>query len=300
MQCVQTNTAHAETCNGLDDNCNGTTDEGNPGGGAACSTGQMGVCDPGTQQCLGGSLVCQANQAAMPEICNNLDDNCNGAVDEGNPGGGIACSTGQQGVCAAGTTQCVSHAIACLPNTAASPEICDNGLDDNCAGGVDEEPCALCTAANTTTLDTQTKVVIVKLSSTAGQDKVTAKGTFVLPTVGAIDPTTQPVTVKLTDGAGAYYTGTIPAGNFVASGSGRAFKFLGASPYPFDGMQHAIVKISGGDMLTTKYAFKARALDLAAYVGGTGTLTVKIGDKCFQDSADTCTVSASGSKAKCR
>ena len=52
--------------------------------------------------------------------------------------------------------------------------------------------------------------------------------------------------------------------------------------------------------MTTKYAFKARSLSLPAFVGGTGTLTIKIGDKCFQDDADTCTVSASGAKAKCR
>ena len=69
---------HAETCNTLDDDCDGSVDEGNPGGGAACSTGQMGVCDPGTRQCISGSLVCQANQAAVPELCNSLDDNCNG------------------------------------------------------------------------------------------------------------------------------------------------------------------------------------------------------------------------------
>jgi hypothetical protein len=30
-----------EVCNGVDDDCDTQTDEGNPGGGAACSTGQL-------------------------------------------------------------------------------------------------------------------------------------------------------------------------------------------------------------------------------------------------------------------
>jgi hypothetical protein len=122
------------------------------------------------------------------------------------------------GVCNAGTTACVSHAIACQANVAASPEICDSALDEDCDGNTDEEPCALCTAANTVAVDTQTKVLIVKRSTTAGQDKLTAKGTFVLSQAGTIDPSTQAVTVKLTDDAGSYYIGTIPSGNFVGSG----------------------------------------------------------------------------------
>mgnify|MGYP003331251583 CR=1 FL=1 len=38
------------------------------------------------------------------ERCNGLDDDCDGVVDNGNPGGNQACNTGQLGVCAAGTT----------------------------------------------------------------------------------------------------------------------------------------------------------------------------------------------------
>ena len=44
------------------------------------------------------------NGAAV-EVCDGADNNCSGAPDEGNPGGGGACSTGQQGVCAPGTNQ---------------------------------------------------------------------------------------------------------------------------------------------------------------------------------------------------
>lgn len=73
---------------------------------------------------------------SQTETCNGKDDDCDGLVDEGNPGGGASCSTGQYGVCAAGTTACTSGAIVCNRNTAPSGEVC-NGLDDDCDGGVD-------------------------------------------------------------------------------------------------------------------------------------------------------------------
>jgi len=53
-------------CNGFDDNCAGGIDEGNPGGGAACSSGQLGVCSAGTRTCSGGSLVCVRNTNPPP------------------------------------------------------------------------------------------------------------------------------------------------------------------------------------------------------------------------------------------
>ena len=65
-------------------------------------------------------------------------------------------------------------------------------------------------------------------------------------------------------------------------------------------MQRGVVKISGGDLVTTKYIFKARDLDLPAFSPGTGTITLRIGNRCFADDADVCTVSSSGNKAKCQ
>jgi hypothetical protein len=139
LQCAQNVMSGPEVCDGKDNNCNGTVDEGNPGGGAACMTGLQGVCAAGTQKCTGGMLQCTQNVMSSPEVCDGKDNNCNGTVDEGNPGGGAACNTGLQGVCAAGTQKCTNGMLKCTQNVMAAPsETCGDGLDNNCNGQVDE------------------------------------------------------------------------------------------------------------------------------------------------------------------
>ena len=128
-----------ETCNGLDDDCNGVADNGNPGGGAACDSGQPGVCGPGTTLCRAGRVQCDPQRAPGAETCNGLDDNCNGASDEGNPGGGVACATGQSGECAAGVLNCAAGRLNCDRINAPGAEVCD-GRDNDCNGTVDDAP----------------------------------------------------------------------------------------------------------------------------------------------------------------
>lgn len=95
-----------------------------------------------------------ASLAAGPELCDGLDNNCNGVVDD--PGAIVdeftACNTGLAGVCAAGTQRCQTMAATADAGATASlrcvgtldpavqasvPETCD-GLDNNCVGGVDD------------------------------------------------------------------------------------------------------------------------------------------------------------------
>ncbi|MCX6774214.1 MAG: carboxypeptidase regulatory-like domain-containing protein, partial [Candidatus Micrarchaeota archaeon] len=67
-----------ETCNGLDDNCDGTPDEGL--GTSTCGTG---ICLHTVSNCENGQTQeCNPMQGSREETCNGLDDNCNGQVDE--------------------------------------------------------------------------------------------------------------------------------------------------------------------------------------------------------------------------
>ncbi len=72
----------SETCNGVDDNCNGLTDEGTTG--VSCDiTNDHGTC-PGTQMCTNGTPLCEGTPPKS-ETCNGLDDNCDGVTDNGFP-----------------------------------------------------------------------------------------------------------------------------------------------------------------------------------------------------------------------
>src|SRR5262249_1205303 len=69
--------ANVEVCDGKDNNCNGQIDDGDPGGGAACNTGNQGVCAAGIQHCVAGMIACVQLVQPHPEVCDGLDHNCN-------------------------------------------------------------------------------------------------------------------------------------------------------------------------------------------------------------------------------
>lgn len=69
-----------ERCNGIDDNCNGAVDEADPMLGTPCLDG--GLCEPGEIRCVVGMLRCVGGTPAREEVCNGLDDDCDGTADE--------------------------------------------------------------------------------------------------------------------------------------------------------------------------------------------------------------------------
>jgi hypothetical protein len=147
LNCIADTDGSPEECNGIDDDCDGTVDDGDPGGGTTCTTGLSGVCAAGEQHCVDSGLHCEQLHFSSPETCNGLDDNCNGPVDEGDPGGGAVCSTGDLGICAAGVEHCIAGSVVCNGLYSPVPENCSDSLDNDCDGIVNDGCCShdLCT-----------------------------------------------------------------------------------------------------------------------------------------------------------
>jgi cysteine-rich repeat protein len=101
---------NVEVCDGDDDDCDGTIDEGSANGcGGACSlTATLGApCDgPDSDMCSDDMIVCSGLNAAVcatgdddVETCNTGDDDCDGLINEG------AC--GARAVCSAALSMCI-------------------------------------------------------------------------------------------------------------------------------------------------------------------------------------------------
>jgi hypothetical protein len=134
ISCVGNTGPVAEICDGHDNDCDGTVDNGNPGGGLACGM-STGACVQGHQMCTSGTLQCIGAVGPVAETCNGIDDDCDGTVDNGNPGGGGVCGS-NVGHCSQGTLTCSGATIVCMGAVLPSLEIC-NGIDDDCDGVVD-------------------------------------------------------------------------------------------------------------------------------------------------------------------
>ena len=142
-----------ELCgNSIDDDADGQVDEDcscTPLTTRSCYSGDpaqssVGQCHAGVQTCesmdeFGNWGACVGEVLPTTELCNGLDDNCDGQIDEGLV---MNCSS----ACGAGTSVCSGGSWSACSAPQPSAEIC-NGLDDDCNGQIDDNVSRACTTS---------------------------------------------------------------------------------------------------------------------------------------------------------
>jgi hypothetical protein len=119
------------------------------GGGAACQTGEDGLCAYGVTACRGASVECVQVFDANEEVCDGADNDCDGTIDEDVCDDdvtanceGVTCPDGE--VCRGGVCTDPCEHVQCGDGEACISGVCLPGCNE-CNGVVcsDDEACSL-------------------------------------------------------------------------------------------------------------------------------------------------------------
>ncbi len=129
-----------EICDGRDNDCDGNVDEDIYGAdqgnvGPPCATPLFGPCALGFTTCLDGDELCEAVTTPEDEVCDGLDNDCDGRVDEDLRNNCGLCGDAPLEVCNALDDDCDG-----LVDEDDGQELCDAG--ETCVNGECASPCA--------------------------------------------------------------------------------------------------------------------------------------------------------------
>ncbi|MBF0104859.1 MAG: hypothetical protein HQM16_05985, partial [Deltaproteobacteria bacterium] len=122
------------TCDNIDNDCSGVVDDAVAD---LPALNTQGLCAGNVLVCMGGEfVVAESNYVPAPEVCDGLDNDCAGGVDDGLIS---RLAANQQGACSGNIETC-EGALGWREssgNYVPAAEVCD-GVDNDCANGVDD------------------------------------------------------------------------------------------------------------------------------------------------------------------